>query len=767
MNREIAILRESVVKITQMLAGMGLEVTQIGTQAYVKTNPTTLKPYAVNIPHLPDNASADLIFAIQGFIDHEVAHILFTDWSVIGEATRLGENMRNLQNIVEDTFIERMMGKRFPGSVDNMKKLHGFFLEKITQAALDKVRGDVGAEFGVLFVPLIRALSGQERFHEFMERNGHYKHPLIKEVLDRLPDDVRDYIPLVSSSRDAMDVAKVLHDILYPSEPRMSSKSLKGDGKKSSKGGEGKSEPEKDDDAKGKGKGKPEDKSDAKPGKGKPEKDDEDVGESDDLGDGEAGEPDEDDEDDRSDEGEAGEGSDETDGDASDGEDEADGSSDDGESEGDGDGLDDDDAASGDGDGDEEGDREADGGDGSDGDEDDREEEGEGSGGGDDEGEDSSEGAAGDKGSPGEEELSPSVSEGDAEMSVEEETTGFGSVPPIDLSEADLERMISASISDAAAKATVGSPYRVYSKDFDVIEPYPERDGFKDFWMTKLDEETRHMAGIMQKDIERLVAARSHSIMTAGHRTGRLHAGSLHRLRVGDDRVFSRKQEARSKDTAVSLVIDNSGSMNGHKTVVAMASAYALSQVLDRLGIAHEAIGFTTLPTSRSYHVKGVAKPRRVFNIADAEIEAKKIGRSFSRLEPLFMPIFKGWNERLTPTTRRRFADVYGRQDFLNQNIDGECVENAGLRLLQRKEKRKIMIVLSDGAPAGYPANNVELSAHLKKVVQDLTKTGIEMVGIGICSDEVRHYYPRNFVLNKAEDLPKTVMGELKRILLS
>ncbi len=107
------ILREVVVKITQLLAGMGLQVTQRGTKAFVGTNKRTHKPEVVNIPYLPDNASKELILAIQGFIDHEVAHILETDFSVhaaIDEVAKDYPHLRAIWNTLEDTFIERQDG---------------------------------------------------------------------------------------------------------------------------------------------------------------------------------------------------------------------------------------------------------------------------------------------------------------------------------------------------------------------------------------------------------------------------------------------------------------------------------------------------------------------------------------------------------------------------------------------------------------------------------------------------------------------------------
>src|ERR1700712_587471 len=105
-SRDVEILREVVVKVTKLLAGQSIQVTQRGAQAYARADKSG-KPYLVNIPFIPDTATPGFLAAIQGFIDHEVGHILFTDWSVqktIGKDAKL----HSCWNIIEDPFIERM-----------------------------------------------------------------------------------------------------------------------------------------------------------------------------------------------------------------------------------------------------------------------------------------------------------------------------------------------------------------------------------------------------------------------------------------------------------------------------------------------------------------------------------------------------------------------------------------------------------------------------------------------------------------------------------
>ena len=101
----------------------------------------------------------------------------------------------------------------------------------------------------------------------------------------------------------------------------------------------------------------------------------------------------------------------------------------------------------------------------------------------------------------------------------------------------------------------------------------------------------------------------------------------------------------------------------------------------------------------------------------------------------------------------------------LQQNIDGECVRIAATRLSHRTEKRKVMIVLSDGSPACSTHFPGEIASDLHRAVADCAKMKVDLVGLGIMDESVRTYYPKCSVLNNLADLPGAVMGELKRIL--
>lgn len=689
-KREIQMLREVVEKLVPLLAGQGLRVTQRGMSAYVQFDPKTLKPTVVNIPSLPDDASDDLILAIQGFIDHEVGHVLFSDWTI---PLSIGDNkkLHALCNIVEDPYVERKFGEKFPGAVHNISRLHEFFVNRLTLPALDKAKGNLEDEFRILLVPLVRAWSGQKFFQTFIE--GYLDHPVLKGFIDAMPKDAIARFPHVANSTESLELALIMEEVLTPkakAEPEPET-TEDGDDKTESSGGMGAPS------RAGIGEAPP-DAEIMKDDKGEGDDDEEARSDGDDTPAPDAG--DDVSEDDAT--------SEETSADDSEPGETEDDSEDDGA------------AAS----------------------EDDE-----------DEGETGEDGEDEDAGADdsSEELIDAGGAEDDMESS-EAIQSPFDA--PIDITDADtFEGRISERIGDDMADAMRDSDYTIYSRDFDKIEVFEPSD-WQDKWLTRLDDQVAHMVGPMQKDIERMMAARSLVQRIPGFRSGKLHGAGLHRLAVGDDRIFRRRHEIKAVETAVCLLVDNSGSMaGGRKIEVAMAAAYALSQTLDRVRVSHEVIGFTTYNNHDLYG--------EMTRIREDE---KRMGCKYTRTEPLWMPIFKQFHERMTPTVRKRFAAAPHDLD-LSQNVDGECIEIATMRLLKRTERRKVLIVLSDGSPACLSPYPAKIERQTKLAVEKAERLGVETIGIGILDRSVTHFYPKNIVLNRLEDLPKTVMGELRKVL--
>lgn len=637
-NPRVHVMRETVVRLTQMLAGKGVQVTQRGISAFVRPDAQG-RPVQVNLPYMPDNATDELMDAVQGFMDHEVAHILFTDFKAAQKMDVDGS--AKFWNLLEDTRIEREMAKRFRGSGENLARTGKFFLDKYVTPRLQKAlkEGNNEAVQANLITPMVRAMSGQMVFQDFMKDYDH----LMTDIYDRIKDLEPQIVGLSSTAETATlsaEMVKRLRDGVTPPPPPVPGKE---------EDEEEDDEEEGDDEAKGLSAG---------------DKSDEDE-------DGEEG-------------GAAGEGVD------------------------------------------------------------------------DDEGGEVDKGARNDESKEFGELIEADGKDEDGEETVREGVidTSESSALSWEAIEKELandyDDSVSASISEGAVEAAKDSEYLIYSKDSDVIEIMKVGSGFSSKMLTNMQDEVDGMVGPLQKDLERAIAARSLSRYSPGHRSGRLHAANLSRLTLGDPRVFRRKEYATTKDVAVELVIDISGSMGGSKIHTAAKTAYALASVLDRIGIKNEVICFTT----------GEA----IADWSTLQTEATKIGREYSRYEALYMPILKGFDERMTIEVRNRFAWL-PHASILRNNVDGESIEVAGRRLAMRREEGKVMMVLSDGAPHAAGATRT-LEPHLKRVIASLTKTNMKVVGIGIESDDVRRYYPKSLVLHNVNELPTVVLKELRSLLL-
>lgn len=645
MNRAI-LVREKVGRLVKLMTEKDIKVTQRGAKAYVEYA-TNGCPCRVNIPYIPDDADDKFLNAIEGFLDHEVAHVLYTDYKEIVRAKKAG--VMNMHNLIEDAYIEQRMAKDFAGSGLNLKNVGEFFLRTYTDKRLKE---DPENAVGYLMVPAIRALSGQVIYKDYMEG----KWGQLDAVMKKIGEYAAKTLPLITCSKDAVDAAIEIKRLLNEDADESEDDGEKGE-EKSSKSGSSK--------------------------KGK-KKEEEEAPESEESDDG---------------------------------------------PESDGDGED-----SGDGEPEDKDDIDLDS---------DLTEEDHKSSVSDEEKERRPEDIEPEKKEKGTSGTGDADYEGDPEMKATFEE--------LESSLEDFDEKLAEELSKIAGEESKSADYLIYTKELDLIEPMKvgERGRWDESMLKILQDEVDHMVGPLQKDLERAIAARSASTWSAGHRSGRLHSSALARLTAfNDDRAFRRKHVNNTKDVAVSLLVDCSGSMNGMKIRTAAFAAYGLSSVLDRMNINHEVLGFTTL--------KAIQK--------EAREEETRLGVRYARQQSLYIPVLKSYGERLSTESKKRFAalpDVY----WLNENVDGESVQVAATRLMQRRESRKILIVLSDGQPA-CPGDFLALQRHLKKVVKDVERQGVDVLGLGIMSDAPKHFYPKYTLLNNLSDLPTTVIGEIKRLLM-
>ena len=273
----------------------------------------------------------------------------------------------------------------------------------------------------------------------------------------------------------------------------------------------------------------------------------------------------------------------------------------------------------------------------------------------------------------------------------------------------------------------------------------------------QLDQHLSHLQGVVARLANRLqrrlMALQSRS-WDFDLEEGILDAGRLARVIANPEHSLSFKQETDTefRDTVVSLLIDNSGSMRGRPITVAAMSADILARTLERCGVKVEILGFTT----RSW--KGGQTREQWVNDGKPQ--------SPGRINDLRHIVYKAAD---TPWRRaRKNLGIMLREGLLKENIDGEALLWAHKRLLARSEQRRILMVISDGAPvddatlSANPGNYLE--RHLRDVINFIeTRSKVELTAIGIGHDVTR-YYRRAVTLIDAEELGGTMMRKLTEL---
>lgn len=217
-----------------------------------------------------------------------------------------------------------------------------------------------------------------------------------------------------------------------------------------------------------------------------------------------------------------------------------------------------------------------------------------------------------------------------------------------------------------------------------------------------------------------------------GKKRGKLHNGSLHRVLQKDSpfasKVFRTRVVNDTLDTAVCLLVDCSGSMSGTKFEMACAGAGALSEAMKPLNIAYSIYGFTN---------------------------------TYTKENPMVW-LFNEFGQKLTQS---ELVDRFKQASrALWHNSDGDAVAYATYRLMQRDEHRKVLIVLSDGSPAGRDWAG-DITSYTKQTVEHAEKLGIDVYGIGIRDTNVTNFYKKNVVVNSLDNLSPTILSIIDRSL--
>jgi cobaltochelatase CobT len=261
-----------------------------------------------------------------------------------------------------------------------------------------------------------------------------------------------------------------------------------------------------------------------------------------------------------------------------------------------------------------------------------------------------------------------------------------------------------------------------------------------------LDKQLSHAQGVVSRlanRLQRLLLAQQNRAWEFDLEEGLLDPARLPRVIVDPlhPLSFKREKDTEFRDTVVTLLLDNSGSMRGRPITVAATCADVLARTLERCGVKVEILGFTT----RAW--KG-GQSRETWL-------AQGKPTNPGRLNDLRHIIYKSAD---SPWRRaRKNLGLMMREGLLKENIDGEALDWAHKRLLGRPESRKILMMISDGAPVDDSTLSVNrgnyLERHLRWVIEDIeTHSPVELIAIGIGHDVTR-YYRRAVTIVDAEEL--------------
>ena len=302
-------------------------------------------------------------------------------------------------------------------------------------------------------------------------------------------------------------------------------------------------------------------------------------------------------------------------------------------------------------------------------------------------------------------------------------------------------------------------PYRAYATRFDEIVEAVELCDAEELarLRAQLDRQVQNLQtviGRLANRLQRRLLAKQQRSWEFDLDEGLLDAARLARIVANPLHSLSYKQEKETdfRDTVVTLLIDNSGSMRGRPISVAATCADVLARTLERCGVKVEILGFTT----------------RAWKGGQARELWLSQGKppNPGRLNDLRHIVYKGADE---PWRRaRKSLGLMLREGILKENIDGEALLWAHHRLLGRHEQRRILMVISDGAPVDDSTLSINpgnyLDRHLRQIIHWIeTRSAVELVAIGIGHDVTR-YYRRAVTIVDAEQLGGAMMDKLAEL---
>jgi cobaltochelatase CobT len=340
-----------------------------------------------------------------------------------------------------------------------------------------------------------------------------------------------------------------------------------------------------------------------------------------------------------------------------------------------------------------------------------------------------------------------------------EEADGPSGELPEESEEADSEDAGESWRPPSRSNEARGPDYKAYTNKFDEITHAEDLCDADELTRLRayLDKQLAHLQGVVGRLANRL----QRRLMAQQNRSWEfdLEEGTLDPVRLPriimdpfQPLSFKQEQDTNFRDTVVTLLLDNSGSMRGRPITVAATCADILARTLERCGVKVEILGFTT----RAWK-GGQARETWLQNGKPANP---------GRLNDLRHIIYKSAD---APWRRaRKNLGLMMREGLLKENIDGEALDWAHKRLLGRPEQRRILTVISDGAPVDDSTLSVNpgnyLERHLRFIIEEIeTRSPVELIAIGIGHDVTR-YYRRAVTIVDAEELGGVMTEKLAEL---
>jgi cobaltochelatase CobT len=352
----------------------------------------------------------------------------------------------------------------------------------------------------------------------------------------------------------------------------------------------------------------------------------------------------------------------------------------------------------------------------------------------------------------------------DASEDIEEGASEAADAPtgerPEDADEADAEEASESSRPPSSRSNEMRGPdYKAFSTKFDEVVHAEDLCDADELTRLRayLDKQLAHLQGVVGRlanRLQRRLLAQQNRSWEFDLEEGTLDPGRLPRIIMDPFQPlsFKREKDMNFRDTVVTLLLDNSGSMRGRPITVAATCADILARTLERCGVKVEILGFTT----RAW--KG-GQSRETW------LQSGKPANP-GRLNDLRHIIYKSAD---APWRRaRKNLGLMMREGLLKENIDGEALDWAHKRLLGRPEQRRILMVISDGAPVDDSTLSVNpgnyLERHLRHLIDEIeTRSPVELIAIGIGHDVTR-YYRRAVTIVDAEELGGAMTEKLAEL---